>query len=180
MIILEKHGYTIEKLGSLYYVNDNAGQTYGRKATEAAARRLFKNVLECAGSSDKPAPVEEEKIIEVGEEVVFEEKVRATILLENTWGLPISRHISISKIKIEKRTGGVGNWVACWYTIRGERQRRAIRFGKCVIGKGWQDISGTFNSDPCSVNGFLVGDDEQFESLASQLTGVFVRNMKCY
>lgn len=99
------------------------------------------------------------------------QKVKATLLIENSFGLPVVRHVWLHKYgKSEK---GYNEKVVAFYTIKGKKQLKGTKFDKVVIGQGWQEIEGAINTTKGSAD-FVSCDNVKFEALKAKVQGVIV------
>ena len=101
----------------------------------------------------------------------LEQKIKATILLVNGLGMPILRHVWLTGYGTEKSAWGGKDKVIAYFTYKGKRKRTGLKFDKAIIGEGWQDIKGCFNT---SDGEFTCFEDSQFKTLAEKVEKVII------
>ena len=95
--------------------------------------------------------------------------LKATLLLENDWGLPIVRHVKLTHVGTRKKISGYGNQLVCKYVIKGERKRRGTRFDKVIVFEGWVDVEGAFNSTKGKGTDSISFDSANFDFLVQSV-----------
>ena len=97
-------------------------------------------------------------------------KIRATLVLINSWGVPIVRPIWLHKFQ-ENKEGWSKKSLSVWYTIKGERKKRGHKMEQATLCEGWQDIKGGFNNEATE---FTCFNDDAFNFMANQMEKVIV------
>lgn len=107
--------------------------------------------------------------------------VKATLIIINTWGLPIVRNVWLKRVEV-KNKDSYCTWrnaeqaVSAWYTIKGKRKTTGTKFtGGVTIALGWQDIEGAFNNTPNSE--FLSFENGKLEELSALAKDVLISSL---
>jgi hypothetical protein len=100
----------------------------------------------------------------------LDKKIKATILLENTWGMNIVRHVWLRVYGTKK--SGFKSEIYAHYTYKGKRKTVGFSFEKAVIAKGWQNIETPV--DISKNTEFVIFDEETFELLKAKLENIII------
>ena len=106
-------------------------------------------------------------------ETILPAKIKATILIENSWGMPIVRHIWLYSYEMRKEKYDYKESLVAFFTYKGKRKQIGLKFEQAVIAKGWQEIKGAMNNTD-NVE-FECFDDTHFDTLEKQLVNIIIK-----
>lgn len=103
----------------------------------------------------------------------LQNKIKATLFLENTMGLPIARNIWLYAYELRKRKhNAFKDDLIVHYTEKGKRKKVGFKLEKAMIIEGWETVE-AFNTD--NDTNFIACDAEKFETIANSLKNVIVK-----
>ena len=101
--------------------------------------------------------------------VVLDNKVKATMIVENSMGLTVVRHVWLFGYYSKDRYQGSYTYGLCpIYTIKGKRKRLCYKLERVVLCEGWQDLKSQ------EVDGFTCFDGATFENTTKDATNVII------
>lgn len=76
-------------------------------------------------------------------------KIKATMLIQNSFGLNIARHINLTQIRSKKSSQfPYCSQLVIQYILKGKRKEQAAAFDEIVIKEGWSKLpNGAFNNE---------------------------------
>lgn len=112
--------------------------------------------------------------------VVYPFKIKATILLENTFGIIVARHVWLKKTYFEKVNGSFYNQkLVAIYTPKGKKKKVGFRFEKAVIAKGWQNVPGAMvKTIPADFIAFDESHSVKYEDCKKSLSDIILDSEK--
>jgi hypothetical protein len=95
----------------------------------------------------------------------------ATLILINTMGFPIMRHIRVVKAEIRANQDDRSTLVLV-YVEKGKRRRIGTHFAEnpVAIARGWQPVQGAFNAE--AEGEWTTFEPTAFQAMRHQLTAV--------
>lgn len=103
----------------------------------------------------------------------LQNKIKATLFLENSMGLPIARQIWLYAYELQKRKNNAfKDDLIVHYTEKGKRRKVGFKLEKAMIVEGWETIE-AFNTRE-DVN-FISFDSDKFKTIANSLKNIIVK-----
>jgi hypothetical protein len=100
-------------------------------------------------------------------------KEKATILLINSFGMPIARQVWLYKCEMEQNPNNFySKKMIVHYTEKGKRKIVGFKLQEAVVARGWQDVKGCINTEKSGE--YISFQKNLINVLKTQLTDIIL------